>query len=120
MADVTSAAANSAVAGIGAVTVAVLGLPPGVLFCGFIGAGFGVTITETPSKLGTLWAFLFSMFAGAYAGAWLAPKLGGDVIAANMAALVLATVALQGQAILAGRLAPLIDNLLERFGAKRS
>ena len=119
MADLTSATAGSVAAGVGAVTMALFNLPPGLLFAGFIGAGLGVTIAETPGRWATAWAFLFSMFGGAYAGGLLGPKLGDGVIAMNLTALVLATVALKAQTIFAGMLAPLIKSLLARIGVKQ-
>jgi len=118
MADLTQRAAEQVVAGVGAVTVMLFGLTPGLLFCGFVGAGLGVTLSKTPSKIATMWAFLFSMFFGAYAGAVIGARISGEVAVAQGRALILATVALTAQSLVAGRLAPLIDNIIDRVGKK--
>lgn len=74
MADLTAAACSGTVAYVAACFLEQRGLPGFTLFCGFVGAGYGVVTSEQMPKTRMVWSFGFSMLGGCILGAIVARR----------------------------------------------
>lgn len=119
-ADATSTAASAAASGIGAATVALIGVDLQALFWAFVGSGVGVSISKPAGRTRALLVFAFVVMGSALLGTWAAHwQFGSEPTARNAISLVLGIFFHPLLAAALAQIEPLLRGWADRIGARR-
>lgn len=89
MADATSQLLPPIASGVGAVTVALIGVEPQALFWATVGAGVGVAFAPASSRWRAAAVFVFVALSAALLGTWGSElQFGGSQVARNALAML--------------------------------
>lgn len=120
MADVTTGAASAAAAGVGAVTVAILGIEPQTLVWGFVGSSIGATFAAPSSRWRAVSLFIAVVLSCALLGTWAALRwFDGTALARNGSSLLLGILFHPLLSLLVANLPSILDAGLKRIGLKQ-